>query len=74
VHDEASPEAGLGFLLSQLQAPEFPLPLGIFRKVNSPGYEELCADQAAAVIADKGKGRLESLLQGGASWTVSTEH
>lgn len=72
-HDEASPDASRGFLLSQLQAPEFPLPLGIFRSVSLPGYEELCADQSAAVIADKGRGRLESLLQGGASWTVSAE-
>ena len=74
VHDEASPDASPGFLLSQRQAPEFPLPLGIFRNVSLPGYEELCADQSASVIADKGRGRLESLLQGGASWTVSAEH
>jgi len=73
IHDEANPDASLGFLLSQLQAPEFPLPLGIFRNASLPAYEDLCADQAAAVVAEKGSGHLESLLQGSASWTVSAE-
>ena len=68
------PESSLGFLLSQMQAPEFPLPLGIFRNASLPAYEELCAEQSAALVAEKGSGHLESLLLGGAAWTVAAEH
>lgn len=74
IHDEGASGAGLGFLLSQLQAPEFPVPLGVFRQVTEPAYEDLCADQAAAVRAKQGIGRLDALLQGGAAWTVAAEH
>ena len=74
VHDAAMPESSLGFLLSQMQAPEFPLPLGIFRNASLPAYEELCAEQSAALVAEKGSGHLESLLLGGAAWTVAAEH
>ena len=74
VHDEGASGAGLGFLLSQLQAPEFPVPLGVFRQVTEPAYEDLCADQADAVRAKQGIGRLDALLQGGAAWTVAAEH
>lgn len=74
VHDEASPNSSLAFLLSQLHSPELPVPLGIFRKVCLPAYEELCAEQSAAVVAEKGAGNLQSLLQGGASWLVTETH
>lgn len=73
IHDATTQDASLGFLLSQMQSPEFPLPLGIFRQASLPAYEELCAAQAASVMAEKGPGDLESLLLGGAAWTVSAD-
>jgi len=48
--------------------------LGIFRDVSRPAYEALCAEQSAALVAEKGVGHLESLLLGGSAWTVSNPY
>lgn len=69
VHDEAAP-GGLGFLLAQLEAPGFPVPLGIFRAVEAPTYEDRYAEQAATVVARKGRGELAALLRGSNTWEI----
>ncbi len=69
VHDEACPEPGLAFLLAQLAAPTFPLPLGILRAVDSPPCETRHAGQAARTRAQKGRGVLKALLEGEQAWS-----
>ena len=34
VHDEKAANGGLAFFLSQLENPEFPVPLGVFRDIE----------------------------------------
>jgi 2-oxoglutarate/2-oxoacid ferredoxin oxidoreductase subunit beta len=67
VHDEAS--AGLAFALAQFAAP-LPVPLGVFRAVDSPAYEVLNSQIAADARAQRGEGTLEKLFNRGDTWTI----
>jgi 2-oxoglutarate ferredoxin oxidoreductase subunit beta len=69
VHDERAP-AGLAFLLSQMEYPEMPLPLGVLRSVEAASYEELVRQQIEQATAKRGKGDLAKLLATGMTWTV----
>ncbi|MEO8170780.1 MAG: 2-oxoacid:ferredoxin oxidoreductase subunit beta [Oxalobacteraceae bacterium] len=71
VHDEASSSSALAFLLAQLEAPEFPVPLGVFRALEMPTYQQRNIDQVAAARQTKGKASLASLLNGGDTWTIA---
>jgi 2-oxoglutarate/2-oxoacid ferredoxin oxidoreductase subunit beta len=70
VHDEHASNGGLAFLLSQLESPAFPVPLGVFRSLEMPTYQERNADQMEAARQAKGRGDLASLLNSGDTWTI----
>jgi len=70
VHDEKAPHTGPAFFLSQFEAPDFPVPLGVFRAVDKPAYEELNGQIAADARAAKGAPSLAKLLAGGDTWTI----
>jgi 2-oxoglutarate ferredoxin oxidoreductase subunit beta len=70
VHDEAAEHSGLAFFLSQFDAPKFPVPLGVFRAVRQPTYEELNERLHADARARRGHGDLAALLNGGDTWTI----
>lgn len=70
IHDEKAAEPSLGFLLSRMQNPEFPEPMGIFRAVEIPRYTDLVRQQMDQAVAKKGKGDLQALLTGPETWTV----
>ncbi|MEO2105551.1 MAG: 2-oxoacid:ferredoxin oxidoreductase subunit beta, partial [Actinomycetota bacterium] len=46
-------------------------PIGIFRQVQRPVYEDQVQSQVDADIARRGEGDLASLLAGNETWTVS---
>src|SRR5580704_756693 len=46
-HDEKLTEPTLAYLLSRMRHPEFPEPIGVFRQVDRPRYEELLNAQIA---------------------------
>ncbi len=71
VHDEKAANGGLAFFLSQLENPEFPVPLGVFRDVAAPAYEQLNKEMAENAVAAKGKGDLARLLNSGDTWTIA---
>ncbi|CAI07892.1 2-oxoglutarate ferredoxin oxidoreductase beta subunit [Aromatoleum aromaticum EbN1] len=71
VHDEKAAHSGLAFFLSQFDTPDLPVPLGVFRSVRTPSYDELNAQLHADARAKKGDGRLADLLQGGETWTIA---
>ena len=49
VHDEYAAEPTLAYLLSRMGPPDFPTPVGVFRAVHKPAYdEELMAQVQAA--------------------------
>ena len=70
VHDEKAANGGLAFFLSQLEQPKAPVPLGVFRDVEAPVYEEMNTELHANTRAAKGKGDLAKLLNGANTWTI----
>lgn len=69
-HDEKAAEPSLAFLLSRMRHPEFPEPMGIFRDVERPVYNEELEKQVQEVTEQKGEGNLEELFKSGDTWEV----
>ncbi len=69
-HDEKLPEPSLAYLLSRMRHPEFPEPIGVFRDVERPMYDERLNAQIAEAQAKRGPGNLEALFNSGDTWTV----
>lgn len=71
VHDSTSaPTPYLG-LLAEMNYPEFPVPVGVFRREIRPTYEEGLHAQVAQAQASKGIGKLGDLFQQGETWQVT---
>jgi 2-oxoglutarate/2-oxoacid ferredoxin oxidoreductase subunit beta len=70
VHDEHADNSALAFMLAQFESPEFPVPLGVFRALETPTYQERNASQAQAARRNKGQGDLTALLNSGDTWTI----
>ncbi|HEY4564755.1 MAG TPA: 2-oxoacid:ferredoxin oxidoreductase subunit beta [Thermoanaerobaculia bacterium] len=73
VWDETQDNSATAFLMAQLQPPNFPTPLGVFRNVEKPSYEERVISQLQTETDRLGVGRLEDLLKGGDTWVVGEE-
>jgi 2-oxoglutarate ferredoxin oxidoreductase subunit beta len=72
VHDAHHEQPSLAFALSRLtQDVCGATPVGIFRDVEAPVYDDLMADQLDRSVADRGEGDLEALLRSGETWVVS---
>ena len=71
VHDERADEPTLAYLLSRLRHPEFPEPIGVFRAVDRPCYEQRVSDQIETARERRGEGDLQALFHSGNTWTVS---
>jgi 2-oxoglutarate ferredoxin oxidoreductase subunit beta len=70
MHDERRDDPATAFILAQMAHPDFPVPLGVFRAVERPTYENLMEQQVQDAIARQGEGHLESLFAEGDTWTV----
>jgi 2-oxoglutarate/2-oxoacid ferredoxin oxidoreductase subunit beta len=70
VWDETEQNPATAFLAAQLQPPNFPVPLGVFRDVQLPSYEERVLAQMQTETERLGLGKLEDLLKSGDTWTV----
>jgi 2-oxoglutarate ferredoxin oxidoreductase subunit beta len=51
--------------------PDFPEPMGVFRCVERPTYEDLVMGQVHEAVKTKGPGRLEDLYDDGETWVVN---
>ena len=71
IHNEKEPDASYAYLLTQFQFPELPIPLGIFRAIQRPTYDELMNSQLDEAIKKKGKGDIKNLIYGSETWTVN---
>lgn len=69
-HDEHVEDPSLAFLLSRMTHPEYPEPIGVFREVEKPVYEDAVDAQLALSVENKGAGDLDSLLNAGDTWVV----
>ncbi|WP_017610229.1 2-oxoacid:ferredoxin oxidoreductase subunit beta [Nocardiopsis xinjiangensis] len=70
-HDTHREDPGYAFALSRLDLPAFEhVPVGVFRKVRRPVYDELVNEQVSDAREERGEGELASLLSSGDTWTV----
>jgi len=69
-HDERQAEPSLAYLLSRMRYPDFPEPMGVFRCVERPTYEDELMAQVNEAIQAHGSGRLDGLLDNGDTWVV----
>jgi 2-oxoglutarate/2-oxoacid ferredoxin oxidoreductase subunit beta len=72
IHDTHAHDPSTAFALSRLSHPETlaDTPIGIFRDVARPAYDQLMADQLQRAVADKGPGDLATLIAGNDTWVV----
>jgi 2-oxoglutarate/2-oxoacid ferredoxin oxidoreductase subunit beta len=76
VHDAHSPDATTAFAISRLTDAGrlHQAPIGIFRQVGRPTYDDQARDQitqAAAGVDGSPSDRLAALIGGGDTWTVA---
>ncbi|MCO6436121.1 MAG: 2-oxoacid:ferredoxin oxidoreductase subunit beta [Phycisphaerae bacterium] len=70
-HDEKAPEPSLAYLLSRMRHPEFPEPMGVFRAIEKPAYDDLVVQQVKDAQAAKGAGKIDDLFDDGETWVVN---
>ncbi|MFL6018032.1 MAG: 2-oxoacid:ferredoxin oxidoreductase subunit beta, partial [Gaiellaceae bacterium] len=71
VHDARMEQPSLAFALSRLtQETSGTTPIGIFRDVEAPVYDELMEEQLQRSATERGKGELDALLRSGETWVV----
>jgi 2-oxoglutarate ferredoxin oxidoreductase subunit beta len=70
VHDEKIDSSSYAGMLATLQRPEFPVPIGVFRSVERPTYEDMLQAQVDSAIAQRGRGNLKALLHSGDTWQI----
>jgi 2-oxoglutarate/2-oxoacid ferredoxin oxidoreductase subunit beta len=71
VHDEHHPEPSLAFALSRLTVQTNGVaPVGVFRDVEQPVYDDLMEAQITEAVEARGRGDLAALLNAGDTWTI----
>ncbi len=74
VHQKSIENGSLAYILSQMHHENgMPEPMGIFRSVDHPVYEQQVLEQIQTAVAQKGKGDLQKLLFQADTWTVSED-
>ncbi|MGH3300240.1 MAG: 2-oxoacid:ferredoxin oxidoreductase subunit beta [Streptosporangiaceae bacterium] len=71
VHEAGTSDPSYAFALSRLDSTDFAhTPIGLFRKVERPSYDELMSAQIDAAREKQGDGDLADLLAGSDTWQV----
>jgi 2-oxoglutarate ferredoxin oxidoreductase subunit beta len=71
VYDEKDPNGRLAWILSRINYPEFPVPIGVFKAVERPTFDSAMQEQVVAAKSRMGQGDLEKLMSQGDTWVVS---
>jgi 2-oxoglutarate ferredoxin oxidoreductase subunit beta len=72
VHDASHPTPSLAFALSRVtQERDNGTPVGVFRNIDRPVYDDLMSEQLETAVARRGPGELAALLHSGETWTIS---
>ncbi len=69
-HDEKA-DSTLVHLLAKMRHPQFPEPIGVFRDVESPIFEDEARGQLDSATAKRGAGDLNRLFHSGDTWDVA---
>ncbi len=71
-HDPLRDDPGLAFALARLTWESAgAVPLGVFRSVSRPVYEDLVHEQVRSSAEQRGEGDLATLLHGTDTWAIS---
>ncbi|MDH3517661.1 MAG: 2-oxoacid:ferredoxin oxidoreductase subunit beta, partial [Acidimicrobiia bacterium] len=71
IHDPTRPDPTMAFALSRLShGPYGPTPLGIFRDVTRPVYDEVMAQQLVDAQSKRGPGDMAKLIRSLGTWEV----
>ena len=70
-HDERQAEPSLAYLLSRMHYPAYPEPMGVFRCVERPTYEDQVMDQIRTATSRQGEGTIEDLFDNGETWLIN---
>lgn len=70
VHNETAEGPELAYLLSRLEHPRFPVPLGVFRNIQRPVYEQQIVRQGDLAVKERGAGDLAKLYHTADTWIV----
>jgi 2-oxoglutarate/2-oxoacid ferredoxin oxidoreductase subunit beta len=70
VHDETLEDPTMAFLLSRMDFPDFPVPVGVLRAVERATYDDLMQEQIDNAVAQQGEGDLNALFRQGDVWEV----
>jgi CBS domain-containing protein len=73
VHDAHAESPYLAFLLSRLEPPHFPTPMGVYRAVEKMTYSDGLVGQVKAAQAKHGTGDLRKLFFNAETWTVEED-
>jgi len=72
VHDVGHAEPAIAFMLSRLgNVDDGVTPIGVFRAVDRPSYDDQVQAQVDNAVAKQGAGDLAALLASGDTWTIS---
>ena len=69
-HDEKADDPSLAFLLGRMRWPHLPEPMGVFRSVQRPTYDEEVVRQIDEVTTKNGPGDVAKLFNSGDTWEV----
>ena len=70
-HDEKASEPSLACLLSRMRYEDgYPEPIGVFRCVDAPNYDEMVNEQFEQARKERGVGNLDSLFRTSETWSV----
>ncbi len=70
VHDETIEDPTTAFLLSRMDYPDFPVPVGVIRAVSRATYNDLMEQQIAKAIETQGPADINALFRQGDTWEV----
>jgi 2-oxoglutarate ferredoxin oxidoreductase subunit beta len=70
VHDEKAEEPTLAYFLSRMGPPNFPTPVGVFRSIDKPIYDQLLMEQIREAEAQQGPD-MNALYRQGQTWEVT---
>src|SRR6476659_54926 len=70
VHDIHLQDPSVAVMLARMEHTDLPQPVGVFRAVERPSYDQMLTDQIDTAIAKSGPGSLDKLIYSGDMWTV----
>lgn len=70
VHDATLEDPTISFMLTRMDWPEFPVPVGVIRDIQRPTYNDLLTEQIEKAVETQGEGDLDALFRQGDVWEV----